>query len=81
MENLNYRILPLCDDELIRETIADMEMAGAYPTPGYMLEATPPASDGEHDDSRYQLGHGRSKTMADLSGRFDGLGLGLGWAS
>lgn len=83
MENLNYRIMPLCDEELIADAMADMQLAGAHATPYHLHEPTPPDSDGEEQSNDgYVLGHSRSKTMAPITSRYDdlGLGLGAGWA-
>lgn len=83
MENLNYRIMPLCDEELIADAMADMQLAGAHATPYHLREPTPPDSDGdEQDGDGYVLGHSRSKTMAPTTNRYNdlGLGLGVGWA-
>ncbi|CEJ84279.1 hypothetical protein VHEMI03433 [[Torrubiella] hemipterigena] len=83
IENLNYRIMPLCDEELIADAMADMQLAGAHATPYHLHEPTPPDSDGEEQSNDgYVLGHSRSKTMAPITSRYDdlGLGLGAGWA-
>lgn len=76
MENLNYRIMPLCDEVLISDAMADMELAGTYPPSYLTYEPTPPESDNDEEgNNSFFPGHARSRTMEP-----SGTTFGLGWA-
>lgn len=73
MESLNYRIMPLCQEDIIADAMVDMEFAGSYEYEYQFGIPTPP----HHDDTcgdAYSAGHSRSKTIGG------GLGLGITWA-
>lgn len=67
MENLDYRIMPLCNDECLVDAMVDMQLA-AQPT--WEQRFTPPESASSDDD--YVPTHTRSKTLGTAV-----LGLGL----
>ncbi|KAG6006410.1 hypothetical protein E4U21_007076 [Claviceps maximensis] len=76
MESLDYRIMPLCDEDCLADAMVDMQLAGQQ-LDHDMRELTPPESVASNDyDSNFVLGHSRSKTMAD-STMATGLGLSL----
>lgn len=78
MENLNYRIMPLCDEDLIADAMVDMEFAGSYEYEYQFGGPTPPDSEDSEDGGAqgYFPGHSRSKTLGGIGG----LGLGISWA-
>ena len=73
MENLNYRILPLCNDECLTDAMVDMQLAAVQPS-WSSREYTPPESIPGGDRDIYVPAHSRSKTLS--TGRAT-LGLGL----
>ncbi|KAK9435071.1 Cyclin-like protein [Metarhizium brunneum] len=78
MESLNYRIMPLCDEDCLSDAMVDMQLAGRqldWDTP----PLSPPdslASSGSNIDRNFVLGHCRSKTMMPSTAAL-GLGLSL----
>ncbi|KAG5933034.1 hypothetical protein E4U53_001118 [Claviceps sorghi] len=78
MESLDYRILPLCDQDCLADAMADMQFAGQQlDYDRDMRELTPPESVAGNDhDADFVLGHSRSKTMASFTTAV-GLGLSL----
>ncbi|KAJ3493906.1 hypothetical protein NLG97_g4434 [Lecanicillium saksenae] len=97
MESLNYRIMPLCDEDCIADAMVDMQLAGQDHCRWDAAEPSPPHSDdgemlfaGEEDlddDSRHETGffvpgHSRSKTMMPASSmRSASVGFGFSWAT
>lgn len=76
MESLNYRIMPLCDEECLSDAMVDMQLAGQQ-VDWDTRELTPPESLASSDgDSNFILGHNRSKTMIPSTAAL-GLGLSL----
>ncbi|KAG5926452.1 hypothetical protein E4U42_003298 [Claviceps africana] len=76
MESLDYRILPLCDQDCLADAMVDMQFAG-HQFDRDVRELTPPESVASNDhDTNFVLGHGRSKTMAPFPTAV-GLGLSL----
>lgn len=73
MENLNYRILPLCNDECLTDAMVDMQLAAVQPS-WTSREYTPPESISGGDEDLYVPSHTRSKTLG--TGKAV-LGLGL----
>ncbi|KAM5348400.1 hypothetical protein ACJ41O_008224 [Fusarium nematophilum] len=77
MENLNYRIMPLCEDDCLTDAMVDMQLAAQQPE-WELNQYTPPDStssdDDSDDNSNYVPSHTRSKTLS--SGKAT-LGLGL----
>ncbi|OAA41510.1 Cyclin [Beauveria brongniartii RCEF 3172] len=83
MENLNYRIMPLCDVDCLADAMVDMQLAGQDYCHWDAAEPSPPHSDGGgdvllfaagdddldngHDTSNFVAGHSRSKTMLPAS--------------
>lgn len=73
MENLNYRIMPLCNDECLTDAMVDMQLAAVQPS--WASRAyTPPESNSGSDEDLYVPTHSRSKTLG--TGKAT-LGLGL----
>ncbi|EFY99033.1 cyclin domain protein [Metarhizium robertsii] len=78
MESLNYRIMPLCDEDCLSDAMVDMQLAGRqldWDTP----PLSPPdslASSSSNIDRNFVLGHCRSKTMMPSTAAL-GLGLSL----
>ncbi|GAB0131573.1 hypothetical protein EsDP_00000037 [Epichloe bromicola] len=63
MESLNYRIMPLCDEDCLADAMVDMQLAGQQ-FDWAMRELTPPESVAStENDGNFVLGHSRSKTM------------------
>ncbi|KAF5266091.1 hypothetical protein FOXYS1_3082 [Fusarium oxysporum] len=79
MENLNYRIMPLCDEDCLTDAMVDMQYAAQQPQ-WDINEHIPADSDDESDDSNnhnnYVPSHSRSKTLGTGSAVL-GLGLSL----
>ncbi|EXM31704.1 hypothetical protein RAB80_008238 [Fusarium oxysporum f. sp. vasinfectum] len=79
MENLNYRIMPLCDEDCLTDAMVDMQYAAQQPQ-WDINEHMPADSDDESDDSNnhnnYVPSHSRSKTLGTGSAVL-GLGLSL----
>ncbi|KAG6294860.1 hypothetical protein E4U46_005584 [Claviceps purpurea] len=76
MESLDYRILPLCDQDCIADAMVDMQLA-AHQLDWDLRALTPPESVASNDsDGNFILGHSRSKTMMDPPTAI-GLGLSL----
>lgn len=74
MESLNYRIMPLCDEDCLADAMVDMQLAGQQ-FDSAMRELTPPESVASTDnDGNFVLGHSRSKTMVAPTAA---MGLGL----
>ncbi|CAM1511329.1 Fc.00g088420.m01.CDS01 [Cosmosporella sp. VM-42] len=74
MENLNYRIMPLCNEDCLTDAMVDMQLAAQQPA-WDLREYTPPEStSGDDDEDTYIPTHSRSKTLG--SGKAT-LGLGL----
>lgn len=74
MESLNYRIMPLCDEDCLSDAMADMQLAGQQ-LDWDTRELSPPDSlAGSDNDGNFALRHGRSKTMISPS---PGLALDL----
>ncbi|KAG5981166.1 hypothetical protein E4U55_003226 [Claviceps digitariae] len=74
MESLDYRIMPLCDEDCLADAMVDMQLAGQQ-FHCDMRELTPPESVASNDyETNFVMGHSRSKTMAPSS---TGSGLGL----
>ncbi|KFA78058.1 hypothetical protein S40288_05453 [Stachybotrys chartarum IBT 40288] len=63
MESLDYRILPLYDDECITDAMVDMQLAAQEP-PGDLRQTTPPESIYGDDAQAFVPSHCRSKTMS-----------------
>ncbi|TQV98867.1 hypothetical protein V2A60_007434 [Cordyceps javanica] len=96
MESLNYRIMPLCDEDCLADAMVDMQLAGQDHCRWDAAEPSPPRSDDgdmlltgddlddhdDHDDGNFTAGHSRSKTtMASSIMRSASVGLGLSWAT
>lgn len=96
MESLNYRIMPLCEEDCLADAMVDMQLAGQEFCRWDVAEPSPPHSDdGEmsiavedldnhdgHEVGRFVPGHSRSKTMMPASSmRSASAGLGLSWAT
>jgi hypothetical protein len=79
MENLNYRIMPLCEEDCLTDAMVDMQLAAQQPD-WELNEYMPMDSDEESDDStninHYVPSHSRSKTLGSGSAVL-GLGLSL----
>ncbi|KAF7558384.1 hypothetical protein G7046_g5772 [Stylonectria norvegica] len=83
MENLNYRILPLYDDDCLTDAMVDMQLAAQQPV-WDLRRYTPPESSSGDDDSHnagdveesYVPSHSRSKTLGNGTNTL-GLGLAL----
>lgn len=86
MENLNYRILPLCDEDLLTDAMVDMQLAvrqggrqyGGYDDEEYRVEmnAYPsPADESDEDDVDETCESGSSKSKHGKP--VVGLGLNL----
>lgn len=78
MNSLDYRIMPLCDEDCLADAMVDMQLAGRQAS-WESRELSPPDSLGSSDsleesEGNFVLGHGRSRTMT-TSGRAVGLGL------
>lgn len=93
MESLNYRIMPLCEEDCLADAMVDMQLAGQEYCRWDVPEPSPPHSDdgdmsaaaeddGEdydgHGMGKFLPGHSRSKTMVPRSAS---VGLGLSWAT
>lgn len=63
MENLNYRIMPLCDDDCLTDAMVDMQLA-AQQTDWNVREHTPPESTAGDYEGQYIPSHNRSKTLS-----------------
>ncbi|KAJ3501176.1 hypothetical protein NM208_g16988 [Fusarium decemcellulare] len=76
MENLNYRIMPLCADDCLTDAMVDMQLAAQQPDWELHAYNSPDSasSDDESDENNYIPTHSRSKTLS--SGKAI-LGLGL----
>ncbi|KAM4056725.1 Cyclin-like protein [Hirsutella rhossiliensis] len=61
MESLNYRIMPLCDEDYLADAMVDMQLA-AQQRDAELREQTPPVSVSSSDDDAFVPGHSRSKT-------------------
>ncbi|KAI5463218.1 hypothetical protein BGZ63DRAFT_412870 [Mariannaea sp. PMI_226] len=72
MEHLNYRIMPLYDDECLTDAMVDMQLAAQQP--GWHDNSSSSDDDDDVDASHYVPSHTRSKTLG--SGKAT-LGLGL----
>ncbi|KAG5987020.1 hypothetical protein E4U54_005177 [Claviceps lovelessii] len=76
MESLDYRIMPLCDEDYLADAMVDMQLAGRE-FDCDMRELTPPESVASNDyESNFVMGHSRSKTMATST-----MSMGLGLSS
>ncbi|POR31187.1 Uncharacterized protein TPAR_08608 [Tolypocladium paradoxum] len=73
MESLDYRIMPLCDEDCLADAMVDMQLAGQQRDLN-VCEPTPPDSVSNSDDDVFVPCHSRSKTMIPTSAT---LGLGL----
>ncbi|KAM3500768.1 hypothetical protein MY10362_006129 [Beauveria mimosiformis] len=75
MENLNYRIMPLCDVDCLADAMVDMQLAGQDYCDWDAAEPSPPHSDGGGDvllfaaagDDDLDNGHGTSNFVAGHS--------------
>ena len=77
MESLNYRIMPLCEEDCISDAMVDMQLAARQEGYAYgSIALTPPRSLAEAKADGGGAGHGRSKTMVDPGT----LGLGISMA-
>ncbi|KAM3509405.1 hypothetical protein MY11210_006328 [Beauveria gryllotalpidicola] len=93
MENLDYRIMPLCDADCLADAMVDMQLAAQDYCDWDAAEPSPPHSDAGdmlfagdvldgHDTSNFVAGHSRSKTMLPASSmRSASVGLGPSWAT
>lgn len=96
MESLDYRIMPLCDEDCLADAMVDMQLAAQDHCRWDVAEPSPPHSDdgdmlfadGDlddcdgHDTSSFVPGHSRSKTMMPASSmRSASVGLSLSWAT
>ncbi|KAJ6779848.1 hypothetical protein PWT90_00844 [Aphanocladium album] len=96
MKSLNYRIMPLCDEDCLTDAMVDMQLAGHDHCRWDAAEPSPPHSDdgdmsfasedlGDHDGhgtGYFVPGHSRSKTMMPASSmRSASVGFGLSWAT
>ncbi|KJZ79274.1 hypothetical protein HIM_01425 [Hirsutella minnesotensis 3608] len=61
MESLDYRIMPLCDEDCLADAMVDMQLAARQLDQG-PREPTPPDSVAGSDDDAFVPGHSRSKT-------------------
>lgn len=77
MENLNYRIMPLYEEDCLTDAMVDMQLAAQQPDWEFN-EYMPMDSDDESDDNmnHYVPSHSRSKTLGSGSAVL-GLGLSL----
>ncbi|PNY26422.1 Uncharacterized protein TCAP_03645 [Tolypocladium capitatum] len=75
MESLDYRIMPLCDEDCLADAMVDMQLAARQTDPD-VGEPTPPDSVSNSDDDAFVPCHGRCKTMIPTSAAL-GLGLAL----
>lgn len=76
MESLNYRIMPLCDEDCLADAMVDMQLAGQQ-LDWDTRELSPVSSlDSSDSDNNFVLGHHRSKTMIPSTAAL-GLGLSL----
>ncbi|KAF4984861.1 hypothetical protein FZEAL_14 [Fusarium zealandicum] len=78
MENLNYRIMPLYEEECLTDAMVDMQLAAQQPD-WELNQFTLPdsaSSDDDSDDNNYIPTHTRSKTLSSGKTTF-GLGLSL----
>lgn len=66
MESLNYRIMPLCDEDYLADAMVDMQLA-AQQMDAELREQTPPRSVCGSDDDAFVPGHSRSKTAVPKS--------------
>ena len=79
MESLGYRILPLCDEDVLADAMVDMQLAARQhdwhhrqPSPPESVAAVIMPGVGDHDDGgEFVPSHSRSKTVAT----FRGLGM------
>jgi hypothetical protein len=81
MENLNYRIMPLCEEDCLTDAMVDMQLAAQQQPDRELNEYMPIMdSDEESDDgvniNHYMPSHSRSKTLGSGSAVL-GLGLSL----
>ncbi|KAK7397605.1 hypothetical protein QQX98_013026 [Neonectria punicea] len=77
MENLNYRLMPLCSEDCLSSAMVDMQLAAQQPSwdlRDYSHQDSG-SSDDDDADANYVPSHTRSKT---LGGGKATLGLGLG---
>jgi hypothetical protein len=76
MENLNYRIMPLCEDDCLTDAMVDMQLAAQAPDWEMHAYNHPDSasSDDDSEENNYIPTHTRSKTLS--SGKAT-LGLGL----
>ncbi|ATY64500.1 hypothetical protein A9K55_004417 [Cordyceps militaris] len=96
MESLDYRIMPLCDDDCLADAMVDMQLAARHHGGRWdAVEPSPPRSDdgdvvfAGHDSDRrdtgnFVAGHARSKTLVPASGAgmtTGSVGLGLSWTA
>ncbi|KAL7789501.1 hypothetical protein V8C37DRAFT_411198 [Trichoderma ceciliae] len=69
MESLNYRILPLCDDDCLTDAMVDMQLAGELEESGsrwnLAREPTPPDS-AAGSECEFVPSHSRSKTTPSV---------------
>ncbi|RDA92395.1 hypothetical protein CP533_4737 [Ophiocordyceps camponoti-saundersi (nom. inval.)] len=65
MESLNYRIMPLCDEDYLADAMVDMQLA-ARQRDHHVREPSPPTSIPGSDDDVFVPGHTRSQTVAAL---------------
>ncbi|RCI09634.1 hypothetical protein L249_4166 [Ophiocordyceps polyrhachis-furcata BCC 54312] len=63
MESLNYRIMPLCDQDYLADAMVDMQLA-ARQGDHNIRDPSPPTSNPGSDDDVFVPGHGRSQTVA-----------------
>lgn len=61
MESLDYRIMPLCDEDYLADAMVDMQLA-AQQRHAELREQTPPVSISSGDDDVFVPGHSRSMT-------------------
>ncbi|KAF4989292.1 hypothetical protein FGRMN_9216 [Fusarium graminum] len=79
MENLNYRIMPLYEEDCLADAMVDMQLAAQQPDwqlNEYMPMDSDDESDNESNTNQYVPSHSRSKTLGSGSAVL-GLGLSL----
>lgn len=62
MEFLDYRIMPLCDEDCLADAMVDMQLA-ARQRDARPRQPTPPESVANSDDDGFVPGHARSRTV------------------
>jgi hypothetical protein len=65
MESLNYRIMPLCDEDCLTDAMVDMQLASQQPyLPQPQAQPAIPESVDDRLPSSFVPAHSRSKTMS-----------------